>query len=141
MSKSNRESTLCRDLAIGKRMVRPTSLAYVGTFAPLALLAGSGTGCNLGSYCGTISQTSTDQPTLLGLHERSVSYGTRTCNVDTRFLLGIPWTNPGSLYTVWSHLVYLSHRQAHQGHRAQKPAAMDSCFGVVRPHQHGTAGR
>ena len=23
--------------------------------------------------------------------------------------------------------------------RAQKPAAMDSCFGLVRPHQHGTA--
>ena len=24
--------------------------------------------------------------------------------------------------------------------RAQTPAAMDSCFGLVRPHQHGTAG-
>ena len=24
---------------------------------------------------------------------------------------------------------------------AQKPAAMDSCFGLIRPHQHGTASR
>ena len=25
--------------------------------------------------------------------------------------------------------------------RAQKPAGMDSCFGLVRPHLHGTASR
>ena len=25
--------------------------------------------------------------------------------------------------------------------RAQKPAAMDSCFGLVRRHQHGTASK